>query len=76
MSSGNKTCSKALYKAKRNVEHKLAQYIKSNSKSFYAYVRSKQNARDKVGPLEDKAGSFNGRGIKYALQFCVHERIY
>ena len=30
-------------KAKRNFEHKLAQNIKSDSKSFYAYVRSKQN---------------------------------
>ena len=29
-------------KAKRNFEHKLAQNIKSDSKSFYAYVRSKQ----------------------------------
>ena len=30
----------------RNVEHKLAQHIKSDSKSFYAYVRSKQNVRN------------------------------
>ena len=37
-------------KSKRNFEPKLAQNIKSNSKSFYAYVRSKQNVRDKVGP--------------------------
>ena len=29
-------------KSKRNFEHKLAQNIKSDSKSFYAYVRSKQ----------------------------------
>ena len=36
-----------LRKAKRNFEHKLAQHIKSDSKSFYAYVRSKQNVRDK-----------------------------
>ena len=34
----------------------IAQHIKSDSKSFYAYVRSKQNVRDKVGPLEDNAG--------------------
>ena len=40
-------------KSKRNVELKLAQNIKSDSKSFYAYVRSKQNVRDKVGPLVD-----------------------
>ena len=44
-------------KLKRNFEHKLAQNIKSDSKSFYAYVRSKQNVRDKVGPLEDNAGN-------------------
>ena len=68
--------------SKRNVEHKLAHNIKSHSKSFYAYVRSKQNVRDKVGPLEDNAGNiithgfFNGRGIEYALQFSVHERRY
>ena len=68
-------------KSKRNFEHKLAQHIKSDSKSFYAYVRSKQNVRDKVGPLVDNAGNiitriFNGRGIKYALQFSVHARRY
>ena len=44
-------------KSKRNVEHKLAQNIKSDSKSFYAYVRSKQNVRYKVGSLEDNAGN-------------------
>ena len=47
----------AVRKSKRNFEHKLAQHIKSDSKSFYAYVRSKQNVRDKVGPLEDNAGN-------------------
>ena len=61
-------------KSKPNSEHKLAQNIKSDSKSFYAYVRSKQNVRDKVGSLENNAG--NGRGIKYALEFSVHERRY
>ena len=35
-------------KSKLNFELKLAQNIKSDSKSFYAYVRSKQNVRDKV----------------------------
>ena len=69
-------------KSKRNFEHKLAQNIKSDSKSFYAYVRSKQNVRDKVGPLEDNLGNnsntgiFNGRGIRYALQFSVHAGRY
>ena len=43
-------------KSKRNCEHKLAQNIKSDSESIYACVRSRQNVRDKVGPLEDNAG--------------------
>ena len=38
-------------KSKRIVEHKLAQHIKLESKSFYEYVRSKPNVRDNVGPL-------------------------
>ena len=44
-------------KSKRNFEHKLAQHIKSDSKSFYAYIRTKQNVRDKVGPLKDNDGN-------------------
>ena len=44
-------------KSKRNVELKLVQNIKSDSKRLYAYVRSKQNVRDKVGPLVDNAGN-------------------
>ena len=69
-------------KSKRNCEHKLAQNIKPDSKSFYAYVRSKQNVRYKVGPLEDNVWNiitqeiFNGRGTKFAVQFRVHERRY
>ena len=43
-------------KSNRNVQLKLEQNIKSDSTRFYAYVRSKQNVRDKVGPLEDSAG--------------------
>ena len=44
-------------KSKRNFELKLAQHIKLDSKSFYAYVRSKQNVRDTFGPLVDNAGN-------------------
>ena len=53
-------------KSKRNVEHKLAQNIKSDSKSFYAYVRNKQNVRDKVGPLEDNFGNIITQGFLMA----------
>ena len=44
-------------KSKRNFEYKLARNVKSDNKSFYAYVISKQNVRDKVGPLEDNSGN-------------------
>ena len=50
-------------KSKRTLETKLAGNIKNDSKSFYAYVRSKQNVRDKVGPLEKQQGKHNFRGV-------------
>ena len=53
-------------KSKRNFEHKLAQNIKSDSKSFYACVRSKQIVRDKVGPLEDNFGNIVTQGFLMA----------
>ena len=59
-------------KCKRNFEHKLAQNIKSDSKSFYAYVRSKQNVRDKVGPLEDNAGIKITQGCLMAEELNMH----
>ena len=59
-------------KSKRNVKHKLAQNIKSDSKSFYAYVRSKQNVRDKVGPLEDNAGIKVTQGWLMAEELNMH----
>ena len=59
-------------KSKRNFEHKLAQNIKSDSKSFYGYVRSKQNVRDRVGPLEDNAGNKITQGILMAEELNMH----
>ena len=60
-------------KSKRNFEHKLSQNIKSDSKSFYAaYVRSKQNVQDKVGPLEDNAGNIITQGFLMAEELNMH----
>ena len=42
-----------IIKSKRTFEKKLAGNIKNESKSVYAYVRSKEKVRDKVGPLEN-----------------------
>ena len=58
-------------KSQRNVEHKLAQHIQSDSKSFYAYVRSKQNVRAIVGPLDDNAGNIT-QGVLMADELNVH----
>ena len=59
-------------KSKQNFEHKLAQNIKSDSKSFYAYVRSKPNVRDKVGPLEDNFGNIVTQGFLMAEELNMH----
>ena len=59
-------------KSKRNFELKLAYNIKSDSKSFYAYVRSKQNVRNKVGPLEDNAEDIITEGILLAEELNMH----
>ena len=52
--------------SKRRYDQKLACNIKNDSKSFYAYVRSKQNVQDKVGPLEDSAGNIISQGFLMA----------
>ena len=39
--------------SKRSYEQKIACNIKNDSKSFCAYVSSKQNVRDKAGPVEE-----------------------
>ena len=48
---------KEIKKAKKKFEAKLAQNIKEDKKSFYAYVRSKSKTRAKIGPL---AGDSSG----------------
>ena len=61
-------------KSMRNFELKLAQNIKSDSKSLYSYVRSKQNVRDNVGPLEleDNAGDKITEEILMAEELNMH----
>ena len=43
--------------SKRTYERKLVVSITIYNKSFYAYIRNKQNVRDRFGPLEDSAGN-------------------
>ena len=42
--------------AKRDFERKIAENIKTDPKSFYSYVRSKQKVKDAVGPLKNDDG--------------------
>ena len=67
-----KAATNGVRKSKRNCELKSAQNIKSDSKSFYAYVRSKQNVRDKVGSLEDNAGDIITNGFLMAEELNMH----
>ena len=53
-------------KSKRTFKKKLAGNIKNDSKSFYAYVRSKQKVRDKVRPLENNRGNKISDGFQMA----------
>ena len=41
-----------LRRAKLNFEKKLAQNIKKDTKSFYAYVGNKSKSKMKVGPIQ------------------------
>ena len=55
-----------------NCEYKLAQHMKSDSKSFYPYVRSKQNVRDKVGPLDHNSENIITQGFLMAEEYNRH----
>ena len=52
-----KQCAAVNKKAKDDFETKLAANIKHDSKSFYAYIRSKQRCKSKIGPLKDSTGT-------------------
>ena len=43
-------------KSKRNFELKLAENIKNDKKSFFAYAKCRTKSRPRVGPLVDKNG--------------------
>lgn len=45
-----------LRRARRNFEKKLAQQVKSDKKSFFAYVRSKTRSKITPGPLITDSG--------------------
>ena len=52
--------------SKRNFERKLAANIKQDSKSFFAYIISKQKVKDVVGPLKYSDGLVITKGKKMA----------
>ena len=51
---------------KEPLKKKLAGNKKNYSKSFYAYVRSKQKVRDKAGPLENNCENIISDGFQMA----------
>ena len=55
--------------AKRNFECKLAQNIKKDKKSLFAYARSKSKVKTKVGPLVDSKGQAVTSNSEMAEEF-------
>ena len=53
----SRLASREVKKAKLNFEKKLAENIKKDSKSFFAYVRERAQATRKLGPLSDSGGN-------------------
>ena len=53
-------------------KHTGKEHIKSDSKSFYAYVRSKQNVQDKVGPLKGNVWNIITQGFLMAEELNMH----
>src|SRR5664279_747134 len=47
-----------IQKAKRKFERCMAKDVKSNPRSFYAYVRSKTKVKEIVGPLRKYDGNY------------------
>ena len=46
-------------RSKEKFERKLAQNIKSDTKSLFAYVRTKSRTKDKLSPLVDRYGELS-----------------
>jgi len=65
----NKKAVRKVKVTKRNFEELLAQNIKEDSKSFYAYVRSKGKSNTKPGPLVDTHGQVMDADEKAAKEF-------
>src|SRR5664279_4367358 len=65
----NKKASKEVKKAKRNFEKKLAQNIKNDVKSYYAYVRSKCKSKVKLSQLVADDGTLTGSDQEVAEEF-------
>ena len=58
--------------SERSYEHIFAFTIKHDSKRFYAYVRSKKEVQDKVGPLEGSDGNMIAVGFLMAENLNVY----
>lgn len=55
--SAAKEAKRELRRSRRKFEKQLAENIKSDAKSFYAYVGSKRKVSLKIGPLKDDNGN-------------------
>ena len=61
-----KETTQEIRKSKFDFEHKPAANIKKDSKSFFAYIRSKQKVKYRVGPLKDIDGNVITKSVDIA----------
>jgi len=58
-----------LRKARRNFEFKLAQNVRSDKKSFFAYMRSKSKCNTIPGPLINQSGELLHEPMEMSEEF-------
>ena len=58
-----------LKRSNRKFEERLAENIKSDSKTFFRYVRSKVGSKEKTGPLRDDQGASVDMMIKQWVRY-------
>jgi len=67
--SANKAAKRELRRSLKNFEKKLSQNIKSDRKSFFAYVRGKTKSKVLIGPLLDSNGTVLDSPIEMVTEF-------
>ena len=64
----NKKCSKVIQQAQKSLEHKIANEVKDNPKSFWKYIKSKTKPKNPVGRIFKKNGELTDNDRETAVR--------